>query len=68
MGSANSLQLYLSQAELARENAEAATLSNVRDRCRRSEVAWTNLAERAALAERNRQKLTMMKAAMPPIE
>ena len=62
MGSANSVQFYLSQAEQAREHAEAATLSNVRDRCRRSEAAWTILAERAALAERNRQNLIMMKA------
>ena len=68
MAISNTLQFYLDRAEKAREDAEAATLSNVRDRCRRSEAAWTQLAERAALAERNRQKQAMLKAAMPPQE
>ncbi|HEU0311365.1 MAG TPA: hypothetical protein VFR36_09130 [Sphingomicrobium sp.] len=63
MASTNSLQFYRDQAERAREAAEAATLSNVRERCRRSEAAWTQLAERAAQAERNRIKQAMMKAA-----
>ena len=63
MASTNSLKFYRNQAELAREAAEAATLSNVRDRCRRSEAAWTQLAERAAQAERNRIKQAMLKAA-----
>lgn len=68
MAISNTLKFYLDRAEQAREDAEAATLSNIRDRCRRSEAAWTQLADRAALAERNRQKLEMMKAAMPPPE
>lgn len=66
MAVSNTLKFYLDRAEQAREDAEAATLSNVVDRCRRSEAAWTILAERAALAERNRQKQEMMKAAEPP--
>ena len=62
------LKFYVDRVEQAREDAEAATLSNIRDRCRRSEAAWTQLAERASLAERNRQKLELMKAAVPPVE
>ena len=68
MASTTSLQFYLDRADQAREDAEAATLSNVKDRCRRSEAAWTQLAERAALAEKNRQKLALLKAALPPTE
>ena len=68
MALSNSLKFYLDQAEQAREDAEAATLSNIKDRCRRSEAGWTQLADRAALAERNRLKYAMMKSAAPPIE
>ena len=68
MAISNMLKFYLDRAEQAREDAEAATLSNVVDRCRRSEAAWNQLAERVALAERNRQKLETTKAAMPPPE
>jgi len=68
MALSNSLKFYLDQAEQAREAAEAATLSNIRDRCRRSEAAWTQLADRAAQAERSRLKYAMMKAAAPPAE
>ena len=66
MAISNTLRFYLDRAEQAREDAEAATLSNVADRCRRSEAAWTLLAERAALAEKNREKLALEKAAAPP--
>ena len=66
MAISNMLKFYLDRAEQAREDAEAATLSNVANRCRRSEAAWTILAERAALAERNREKLALEKAAAPP--
>ena len=68
MALSNTLKFYLDRAEQAREDAEAATLSNIKDRCRRSEAAWTELADRAALAERNRLKYAMMKAAAPPAE
>ena len=68
MALSNTLKFYLDRAEQAREDAEAATLSNIKDRCRRSEAAWTQLADRAALAERNRLKYAMMKAAAPPAE
>lgn len=65
MANTNSLQFYLERAEQARVDAEAATLSHVRERCRRSAAAWNQLAERAALAESNRLKYAMMKAAAP---
>jgi hypothetical protein len=68
MANANLLQFYLNQAERAGDDAEAATLSNVRERCRRSESAWNQLAQRAALAERNRLNQSIMKAASPPSE
>ena len=67
MAISNMLKFYLDRAEQAREDAEAATVSNVADRCRRSEAAWTLLAERAALAEKNRQKQAMLKATMSPV-
>ena len=63
MGSANSLQFYRDQAEQAHQDAEAATLSNVKDRCRRSEAAWTMLADRVAAAEKKRQEQALQKAA-----
>jgi len=61
-------QFYLDRAEQARGEAEEATLSHVRDRCLRSEAAWTLLAERAAATERRRQQQLMLKAAEPPSE
>jgi heme-degrading monooxygenase HmoA len=59
----NTLQFYLYRADQARGEAEVATLSHVRDRCRRSEAAWTQLAERSAATENMRQKQLQMKAA-----
>jgi hypothetical protein len=63
MTSSNSLQFYLDRANEARKQAEAATLSHVRDRCRRSESAWTQLAERVAATEKMRLKHLELKAA-----
>jgi hypothetical protein len=48
------LQFYVARAEQARADADAATLDNVRDRCLRSEAAWSLLAERAAKTEQKR--------------
>ena len=45
------LQFFLARAEQARAEAEAATLEHVRERCRRSEAAWTALADRAEKSE-----------------
>jgi hypothetical protein len=49
------LQFYLARAAQAREDAYAATLDNVRDRCLRAEDAWTRMAERAARTEEMRK-------------
>ncbi len=68
MANSNTLQFYLDRAEQARVDAEAATLSNVRERCRRSEAAWTYLAEKAARAQEGRLQQSEMKAASPPIK
>ena len=61
MANSHTLQFYRDRAEQARVDAEAATLSNVRDRCRRSEAAWTLLAERLAATEEARQKQLLLK-------
>jgi hypothetical protein len=47
----SNLQFFLARAAQAREEAEAATLDHVRDRCRRSEAAWQALADRAERSE-----------------
>ena len=62
------LQFHLDRAEQARTEAEAATLAHVRERCRRSEAAWTELAERAAKSLAMREKIETLKAAEPPNE
>ena len=43
----SNLQFFLDRADQARAEAEAATLDHVRERCRRSEAAWSALAEKA---------------------
>jgi hypothetical protein len=43
----STLQFFLARAEQARTEAEAATLDLVRERCRRSEAAWSALAGKA---------------------
>jgi hypothetical protein len=50
----SNLQFFLDRAEQARDEAEAATLDLVRERCRRSEAAWSALAEKAQRGERLR--------------
>jgi hypothetical protein len=54
---------YLARAAEARRDAEAATLDNVRDRCRRSEAAWTEMADRAERTEQMRTRQEAAKAA-----
>jgi hypothetical protein len=68
MASSTNMQFYRDRAEEARLAAEAATLSRVRDRCRRSEAAWTALANRAADTNEQRLKLSILKAAKPSSE
>ena len=55
MASSTNLQFYLARAEQARAEADAATLDHVRERCRRSEAAWTALADRAERSEQLRE-------------
>jgi hypothetical protein len=54
---------YLARAAEARDQAEAAVLDNVRDRCLRSEAAWTAMAQRAERSDKAREKLIADKAA-----
>ena len=61
----SNLQFFLARADQARAEAEAATLDHVRERCRRSEAAWTQLADRAARSETLRQNEEQRKAEQP---
>ena len=54
---------FHSRAAQARDEADAATLDHVRERCRRSEAAWTELADRAARTARIRETILNEKAA-----
>jgi hypothetical protein len=63
LNSRTNRELCLDRAALARAEAEAATLPNVRDRCLRAEAAWTEMADRAERTERMRVKLIEEKAA-----
>lgn len=54
MAQSPQLTFYLARAAQANADAEAATLDNVRDRCRRSQEAWMLLAERAQRTENMR--------------
>jgi hypothetical protein len=56
------LEFYLARAAQARDEAAAATLEHVRERCRRSEAAWTVLAERVARTIKMRTEHEEMKA------
>jgi len=56
----------LARASQARAEAEVATLEHVRERFRRSEAAWTALADRAQRSERMRIEEQERKAAQPP--
>ncbi len=57
------LQFFLARADQARTEAEAATLDHVRERCRRSEAAWTAPAAQAQRSERPRTEEVERKAA-----
>jgi hypothetical protein len=54
---------YLARAAEARAAAQDATLSNVRERCLRSEAAWMEMADRVERGERMREKLLAEKQA-----
>jgi len=62
----SSLEFYRSRAAQARAEADEATLEHVRERCRRSEAAWTALADRAARSEQLKVAQAQRKAEQPP--
>ena len=47
----SNLDFFLARVEQARAEAEAATLDQVRERCRRADAAWAALAARAQRSE-----------------
>ena len=51
----NNLEFLLARVDQARAEAEAATLSHVRERCQRSEAAWQSLADKAVRTEQRRE-------------
>ena len=57
------LEFYLARAKQARDECDAATLDHVRERCRRSEAAWTMLADKARRSEQLRIEEAERKAA-----
>jgi hypothetical protein len=59
----SNLQFFLARAEQARVEAEGATLDHVRERCHRSEAAWSALADKAQRGERLRIEDQKRKAA-----
>lgn len=50
----SNLEFLLARVAQARAEGDAATLEHVRERCRRSEAAWTALADRARYSARMR--------------
>lgn len=58
-------ETYLARAEEAGNDAQAATLANVRERCLRSQAAWAGMATRAGRTEKMRVRLDAEKAAGP---
>ena len=58
----SNLQFFLARADQARVEGEAATLEQVRERCRRSEAAWAALAHKAERSERLREEEAKRKA------
>jgi hypothetical protein len=62
LNSRTNRQTCLDRAALARAEAEAASLPNVRERCLRAEAAWTEMADRADRTEQMRVKLLAEKS------
>lgn len=62
MPSMTDRETFLARAAEARAQANDTKLDNVRERCLRSEAAWTEMADRAARTERMRQTLIADKA------
>ena len=68
MANSSNLNFYLARVEQARVEGEAATLDHVRERCRRSEAAWSALADRAIRSNQLRIADAERKADEPPKE
>ncbi len=62
------LDFYRARVDQARAEAEAATRAHVRERCRRSEAAWMELADRAERSEQRRAAELQRKAELVPPE
>jgi hypothetical protein len=62
----SNLEFFLARAEQARVEGDAATLEHVRERCRRSQDAWTALADRAQRSEHLRVAEAKRKSEQPP--
>jgi hypothetical protein len=58
----SNLEFFRARAAQANADADAATLEHVRERCRRSEAAWTALADRAERSELMRAAEAQRKA------
>jgi len=58
----SNLQFFRARAAECRTEAEAATLDHVRERCLRSEAAWSSLAAKAERSERLRAEEAERKA------
>ena len=67
-------ETFLARAAAARQDADSAQLDNVRERCLRSEAAWSEMAARAERTEKMRAARDAEKAAVvsdqpqPPLE
>ena len=62
----SNLEFFLARAAQARAEGEEATLDHVRERCRRSEAAWTALADRAERTELMKVAEALRKAQSVP--
>jgi hypothetical protein len=58
----SNLEFFRARAAQARLDAQEATLEHVRERCLRSQAAWTALAHRAEHSERMREAEAKRKA------
>lgn len=54
---------FSEQAEACRVAADAATLSNIRDRCLRAQAAWLGMAARSLRTEAARDRRTSLAVA-----
>lgn len=63
----STLDFYLARAAQARAEGEEATLDHVRQRCERSEAAWTALADRAERSEQLKAREALRKSDVPAV-